>query len=82
MQTIYNDITKRYDETVANIIQQQDTKEINFPLIARKLDSVNFRSLLSPELADKLNLMVEEPPTIEMKEEEKTSDAERGGLVG
>jgi hypothetical protein len=44
-------------------------KDINFPVEARPLEVLNFRSLLPPELADKLNLDVEEIPKIDEEEE-------------
>jgi hypothetical protein len=57
-------------------------KDINFPAEARPLEVLNFRSLLPAELADKLNLDVEEIPKIDDEEEKQSTDAERGGLVG
>jgi len=57
-------------------------KDINFPAEARPLEVLNFRSLLPPELADKLNLDVEEIPKIDEEEEKQSTDPERGGLVG
>lgn len=57
-------------------------KDINFPVEARPLEVLNFRSLLPPELADKLNLDVEEIPKIDEEEEKQSTDPERGGLVG
>jgi|TARA_B110001450_G_C17442688_1_gene408586 hypothetical protein len=57
-------------------------KDINFPVEAGPLEVLNFRSLLPPELADKLNLDVEEIPKIDEEEEKQSTDPERGGLVG
>ena len=82
MKAVHTNIAKKYGDIVATIIIEPDLDGIDFPLIAEKLKIEGLKSLLSPELAEKLDLseefnfdsMIDDSLRISEKEELKESE--------
>ena len=54
MKSIYNNLAKKYEEIVKNIVTDADLDYIDFPLIAMNFNQEKLANLLPTELVDKL----------------------------
>ena len=71
---VYDSMLSKFEATMNVILQENDLDNVDFPLIASKLQHTSLQQYLPPELSEKLNLKKDAP-----KEEEKNSGEERGG---
>lgn len=62
---IYGNATKKYEEIIQGVVTDTDLEQLDFPMIAKPFQVEPFMSLLSPDLAAKLNL---EPEKVDEKE--------------
>ena len=70
IRQVYNNATKKYEEIVQGVVTDADLNELDFPMVTKPFAIESFKSLLSPELADKLHLEAdEEEPQIEERPE-------------
>lgn len=60
MKSIYQNLTKKYEDIVKNTITDNDLDQIDFPLIAAKFQVEKLSGLLTPELIEKLGGLEDE----------------------
>ena len=56
MKSIYENMGRKYEDIVKAIITEQDIDGVDFPLIAKSFQVEPLAKLLTPEIAEKLNL--------------------------
>jgi hypothetical protein len=76
MKTVYENVANKYEEIIASIIIDPDLDGIDFPLIAMKLKVDGLKSLLSPELVQKLDLTEEFNFDTQNNEKEEMKESE------
>ena len=54
MKSIYINLSKKYEDIVKNIVTDADLDHIDFPLIAMNFNCDQLKTLLPPELVEKL----------------------------
>lgn len=54
MKSVYQNLAKKYEDIVKNIVTDADLDNIDFPLIAMNFNFEKLSGLLPPELVDKL----------------------------
>ena len=64
LRHIYANATKNYEEIIQGSITDSDLDQLDFPMIAKSFEIEPFTSLLSPDLAAKLNI---EPEQVDEK---------------
>ena len=80
MKTVYDEIQKKYEDTIKVIIQDTEIECVDFPMVQKPIVVDTFTSMLDKDLADKLNI-IEDIYIMPKKEENKDKqDPERGGL--
>lgn len=60
MKSIYNNLAKKYEDIVKNIVTDADLDYIDFPLIALNFNQEKLANLLPPELVQKLGGLEED----------------------
>ena len=82
MKSIYNNLAKKYEEIVKNIVTDADLDYIDFPLIAMNFNQEKLANLLPAELVDKLGAIDEDeeesasPELQEPKKQEEFKESE------